>query len=99
MGYLELTTVKAQVSNLREDMDYLKFTDFPSLFKVEESQCVPRSFEVPLTTIGYFPNDDVIVGESKTEIDDDQLTERDEASYDNLIELKDLCLRLPKLLI
>lgn len=37
MGYLELTTVKAQVSNLREDMDYLKFTDFPSLFKVEES--------------------------------------------------------------
>lgn len=54
---------------------------------------------MPLTTIGYFPNDDVIVGESKTEIDDDQLTERDEASYDNLIELKDLCLRLPKLLI
>ncbi|KAG5594657.1 hypothetical protein H5410_035889 [Solanum commersonii] len=67
----EMTTLKVEVADLRKDVDYLKSTDFISLFEAVETQGVPRSSMIPPATTGDVPMEDVSAVESEAETNEE----------------------------
>ncbi|XP_049406165.1 uncharacterized protein LOC125869769 [Solanum stenotomum] len=67
----EVTTLKAEVSDLRKDVDYLKSTDFTSLFGLVEAPGVPSSSNMSPATAGDEPMDDVAATELEAEMDEE----------------------------
>ncbi|KAG5619698.1 hypothetical protein H5410_004916 [Solanum commersonii] len=67
----EMTTLKDEVSYLRKDVEYIKSTNFNSLFEAAETQGVSGSSEMPLTTTGDVPMEDVATNASEAETDEE----------------------------
>ncbi|KAG5620478.1 hypothetical protein H5410_005696 [Solanum commersonii] len=85
----EVTTLKAEVSDLRKGVDYLKFTYFTFLFESAEAQDVPASSEMPPTTTGDVPMDDVADDESEAETDEKKLDAHEATIYEDLPDLEE----------
>jgi len=56
--------LKAEVVDLRKDVDYLKSTNFTSLLEVIHDVDAPKTSEIPPATIGDVLRDDMVVDES-----------------------------------
>ncbi|XP_049361004.1 uncharacterized protein LOC125825735 [Solanum verrucosum] len=85
----EVMALKVEVLDLRNDVDYLKSTDFTSLFESAVAQDVPTTFEMPPTTTRDVLMDDVVVVESEVGTNEVHLRERYEAIFVDLADLED----------
>ncbi|XP_049352798.1 uncharacterized protein LOC125817303 [Solanum verrucosum] len=85
----EVTTLKPEVSDLRKDVDYLKSTDFTSLFESAQDQDAPASSEMPLATTRNVPMDDVVADELEAEMDEEQLDAQKGTIYRDLPDLEE----------
>ncbi|XP_049385295.1 uncharacterized protein LOC125849251 [Solanum stenotomum] len=80
----EVMTLKADVSEMRKDVDHLKSTDFTSLFESTEVPHVPSAdvsacAEVPPATTGDVVRADVAIAELEAETDEEQLDVQEDA--------------------
>lgn len=80
-----MSTLKLEVADLRMDMDYLKSTNFTSLFEAAETKGVPGSSKMPSITTRDVPMEDVADDVSEAETDEEQ----DATVYDDLADLED----------
>jgi len=64
-------TLRAEVVDLRKDMDYLKSTDFTSLLEATDNVDASTGSEISLVTTRDVPMDDVAADESDAEIDEE----------------------------
>ncbi|KAG5580867.1 hypothetical protein H5410_051494 [Solanum commersonii] len=86
----EVTALKAEVADLRKDVDYLKSTNFTSLLEADDDVDTPETSKIPLATTEDVHRDDATVDESKTETDDEQIEIRKESIYGDLPDLKEM---------
>ncbi|XP_049358588.1 uncharacterized protein LOC125823232 [Solanum verrucosum] len=86
----EVTALKAEVTNLRKDVDYLKSTDFTSLLEAVDDIDAPATSDIPPTTTGDIPMEDVAAAASEAKTDEEQLGERDATVYNDLADLEDV---------
>ncbi|XP_049382847.1 uncharacterized protein LOC125847225 [Solanum stenotomum] len=86
---LEMKTLKADVEDLRKDVDYLKSTNFTSLFEAAEIEGVPGSSKIPPTTTGDVSIEDIVADESEAETHEEQLDAQEETIYGDQQDLKD----------
>ncbi|XP_049385472.1 uncharacterized protein LOC125849431 [Solanum stenotomum] len=73
----EVTSLRAEVANLRKDVDYLKSTDFTSLFELTEDRNALTISKMPPATTRDVPIDNIATDESEAETDEEHLGERD----------------------
>ncbi|XP_049370107.1 uncharacterized protein LOC125835012 [Solanum verrucosum] len=83
----EVTTLKAVVANLRNDVDYLKSTDFTSLLEATDDVDAPDTSKIPLTTTIDIHRDGTTINESEAEIEDELIEIREERIYGDLPDL------------
>ncbi|XP_049357114.1 uncharacterized protein LOC125821790 [Solanum verrucosum] len=84
---------KADVAELRRDMDELKSIDLSMLFSTVEiaevsSTYIPATFEVPLVITSDEIRVDNVYVESEVETDEEQLCVREETVYEDLEDLE-----------
>ncbi|KAK4737887.1 hypothetical protein R3W88_001584 [Solanum pinnatisectum] len=82
----EVTALKAEVADLRKDVDYLKSTDFTSLLEAADDLDAP---EIPLATTKDVYRDEAAVDESDAKTDDKLIEIRKESIYGNLPDLEE----------
>ncbi|XP_049406132.1 uncharacterized protein LOC125869731 [Solanum stenotomum] len=86
----EITTLKAEVADLRKDVDYLKFTDFTSLLKATDDLDALKTSKIPPATTGDVHRDDVAVNKLDAETDEEKIEVHDITIYDDLADLEDI---------
>ncbi|KAH0725246.1 hypothetical protein KY284_001111 [Solanum tuberosum] len=69
----EVTYLRAEVVDLRKDVNYLKSTDFTTLFEAAEIEGASAIYEIPPTSIRDAQMDDVGADASETETNEEQL--------------------------
>ncbi|KAG5586369.1 hypothetical protein H5410_046803 [Solanum commersonii] len=69
----EVMSLKAEVADLRNDVDYLKSTDFTSLLEVVDDLDSCDTSVIPPSTTGDVHKDDAAIDESDTETDEEQI--------------------------
>ncbi|XP_049364562.1 uncharacterized protein LOC125829376 [Solanum verrucosum] len=89
----EVTTLKADVSELRKDVDHLKSIDFTSLFGTmkipdDPSIVIPAYSEVPTATTRDEVRVDVVAAESEAETDEEQFGVHEDVVFDDLADLE-----------
>ncbi|KAK4733654.1 hypothetical protein R3W88_007915 [Solanum pinnatisectum] len=89
----EVTALKTDITELRKDVDYLKSTDMSMLFGTMEildmpSVDIPICSDVPPATTEDETKTDDAVADSKAEMDEEQFDVREEAVYNDLIDLE-----------
>ncbi|KAK4706524.1 hypothetical protein R3W88_033920 [Solanum pinnatisectum] len=84
----KVTASKAEVADLRKEVDYLKSTDFTSLLEAEDDVDTPASFEISPATTGDVLIDDVVVDELEVENDEEQIEVPEETIYGDLADLE-----------
>jgi len=91
-----MKALKDEVADLRKDVDYLKSTDFTSLFEAAETQGVPGISEMPPATTRDMPKEDVAADASETETktDEEKIVAHEEAIYDDLPDLEEIIVQL-----
>ncbi|XP_049364535.1 uncharacterized protein LOC125829341 [Solanum verrucosum] len=67
----EVSVVKAEVADLRKDVDYLKFTKFTSLMRGTDDEDAPETSEIPPATTGDAQRGSTTYEESDAEIDEE----------------------------
>ncbi|KAG5576214.1 hypothetical protein H5410_056348 [Solanum commersonii] len=90
----EVTTLKAEVANLRKDVDYLKSIDFTSLLEVANDMDAPATSEIPSATIGDIHRDDIAVDELKAVTDKEHIEVREKSIYGGLLDLEETIVQL-----
>lgn len=68
-----MTILKAEDSYLIKDVDYVKSTNFISLFESTEDLDAPANFEIPPTTTNDMRTDYVAFNESEAKTDEEYL--------------------------
>ncbi|KAG5632585.1 hypothetical protein H5410_004302 [Solanum commersonii] len=86
----EVTSLKVEVSDLRKDMDYLKSTDFTSLFESAEAPGVPTSSDMPSATTEDKPMNDLAATELEAETDEEQLNAQEAIIYKDMLDLEEM---------
>uniref|UniRef100_M1DRV0 Polyprotein protein n=1 Tax=Solanum tuberosum TaxID=4113 RepID=M1DRV0_SOLTU len=66
----KVTTFKAEVADLRKDVDYLKSTDFTSLLEAVDDVDALETSEIPSATTRDVHRDETVVDESEVETDE-----------------------------
>lgn len=79
--------MKAEVADLRKDIDYLKFTDFTSLIQAANDMDAPETSGSPPNTIGDAHQNELDVGESDAETDEDQIGVHEENIFRDSLDL------------
>ncbi|KAG5584754.1 hypothetical protein H5410_045188 [Solanum commersonii] len=90
----KVTTLKAEVSKLRKDVDHLKPIDFTSLFESTKVPDVPgadvsASSEMPPATTEDETMEDVAAAESEAETDEEHLDVQEATIYGDLPDLEE----------
>ncbi|KAK4731574.1 hypothetical protein R3W88_024562 [Solanum pinnatisectum] len=86
----KVTALKAEVADLRKDVDYLKSTNFTSLLEAADDLDVPKTSEIPPATTGDVHRDEAAFDESDVETDEEQIEIREESIYRDLPDLEDI---------
>ncbi|KAG5615193.1 hypothetical protein H5410_015017 [Solanum commersonii] len=89
----EVTALKADVSELRKDIDHLKSIDFTSLFRTmkipdDPRIDIPTYSKVPTATTKDEVRVDVVVAESEAETDEEQFGVHEDVFFDDLVDLE-----------
>ncbi|WMV30754.1 hypothetical protein MTR67_024139 [Solanum verrucosum] len=82
--------LKAEVANLRKDVDYLKSTDFTSLLEAADDVDAPETSEIPPATTGEVHRDVMAAEESEAEIDEDYIEIREKSICGELPDLEEM---------
>ncbi|KAG5595452.1 hypothetical protein H5410_036684 [Solanum commersonii] len=85
----KVTSLKAEVEDLRKDVDYLKFIEFTSLLEAADDLDAPDTLEIPLATIGDLHRDDAAVDESDAKTDEELIEIREKSIYRDLPDLEE----------
>ncbi|TMW97550.1 hypothetical protein EJD97_005325 [Solanum chilense] len=80
---------ESKVADLRKDVDYLKPSDYTSLFEAIKIEGALATSEITLTTMGDVPMGHVAVDALKMDFDEERLGERDVVVYDDMAYLED----------
>ncbi|KAG5576653.1 hypothetical protein H5410_056787 [Solanum commersonii] len=86
----EVTDLKAEVADLRKDMDYLKSSDFTSLLEVADDVDSLTTSKIPPTTTGDIHRDVMAAEDRDVETDEEQIDLRDAEVYDDMADLEDV---------
>ncbi|XP_015167114.1 MICOS complex subunit MIC60-like [Solanum tuberosum] len=84
----EVSTLKAEITELKKDVAYLKATDFTTLMQGVDEKDTPETSRIPPATTGDVQRDDAWNGESETETNEERIAVRDEVvreSHDDSI--------------
>ncbi|KAG5631886.1 hypothetical protein H5410_003603 [Solanum commersonii] len=84
----KVMTLRAEVADLRKDVDYLKSIDFTTLFKATETEDAPATSDIPSITTGDVQMDDIATDESEAETDEEQIEIREKSIYRDLSYLE-----------
>ncbi|XP_049348197.1 uncharacterized protein LOC125812768 [Solanum verrucosum] len=85
----EVTSLRAEVADLRKDVDCQKSTDFTSLLEAADKMDAPETSEIPLGTTRDIQRDEVAVDESDAETDEEQIKIREESIYGDLSDIEE----------
>ncbi|XP_049349137.1 uncharacterized protein LOC125813719 [Solanum verrucosum] len=85
----EVTTLRAEVADLRKDVDYLKSTDFTSLLEVVDDMDDPETSEIPPVTTGDVHRVEAEVDELDVGTDTEQREIHEKSIYIDLPNLED----------
>ncbi|XP_015072485.1 uncharacterized protein LOC107016567 [Solanum pennellii] len=86
----EVTTLKAEVEDLRKDVDYLKSTDFTSLLEADYDV---DAHEIPSATTGYVHRVDTIVYETDADTNEKQIEVKEDNIDGDLPDLEETILQ------
>ncbi|KAG5575864.1 hypothetical protein H5410_055998 [Solanum commersonii] len=89
----EIMALKAKVEDLRNDVDYMKSTDFTSLLEAIDDLDAPETLEIPPTTIEDIHRDEAVVDESDAETNEKQIERREESINRDLLDLKEMIMQ------
>ncbi|KAK4721555.1 hypothetical protein R3W88_011788 [Solanum pinnatisectum] len=74
----KVTALKAEVADLRKDVDYLNSTDFNSLIGAADDEDTPETSVIPPATTGEVQRDGTADEESDVEADEEQMAVHDD---------------------
>ncbi|KAG5580683.1 hypothetical protein H5410_051310 [Solanum commersonii] len=86
----EVTTLKAEVANLRKDVDNLKSTDFTSVLEATDDVDAPTKSEIPPVSTRDVLIDDMVADESEAETDEEKIEVPEETIYGDLPVLEEM---------
>ncbi|KAG5630037.1 hypothetical protein H5410_001754 [Solanum commersonii] len=85
----KVAALKAEVADLRKDVDYLKSTDFTSLLEVADDVDTLETSETPPATTRDVHMDGTATDESKAETNEEKIEIRDESIYGDFPDLEE----------